>query len=314
MLSRAVACLAALALSAGAAFAQDYPTRAITLIVPYPPGGNTDLMARALQPELSKALGQPVAIVNRGGAAGSIGTTELARARPDGYTIAMVPNNPVTAQPHLIRLQYSAETLRYICLVYDNPQVLVLGRNAPFRDYAGMVAHARSAEEALVYGSPGQGSTQHLLMAQLLNALGVKALHVPYQGAGPMAQAALGGQIMVFIESPTIPSNNNLPVLAVFSRERLSSFPDAPTLAELGVPIAGASHGGLVAPEGLPDAIAAKLEAACEAGVKSETFSTAATRLAAVARFMPGAAFRDRFVAESEANKGTIAALGLARE
>jgi tripartite-type tricarboxylate transporter receptor subunit TctC len=151
-------------------------------------------------------------------------------------------------------------------------------------------------------------------MAQLLRAIGVRALHVPYQGAGPMAQAALGGQIMVFIESPTIPTNNNLPVLAVFSRERLSSFPDAPTLAELGVPIEGASHGGLVAPDGLPDALAAKLEAACETGVNAETFRAAATRLAAVARFMPGAAFRERFVAESEANKGTIAALGLARE
>ncbi len=314
MPSRTVACLAALALSAGASFAQDYPTRAITLIVPYPPGDNTDLMARALQPELSKALGQPVVIVNRGGAAGTIGTMELARARPDGYTIAMVPNNPVTAQPHLNRLQYSAERLRCICLVYDNPQVLVLGRNAPFRDYAGMVAHAKSADEALVYGSPGQGSTQHLLMAQLLNALGVKALHLPYQGARPMAQAALGGQIMVFVESPTIPTNNNLPVLAAFSRERLSSFPEAPTLTEVGVPIEGASHGGLVAPDGLPDAIAARLEAACETGVTSETFRTAASRLAAVARFAPGAAFRERFVAESEANKGTIAALGLARE
>jgi tripartite-type tricarboxylate transporter receptor subunit TctC len=139
-------------------------------------------------------------------------------------------------------------------------------------------------------------------------------LIVPDQGTGPMAQAALGGQIMVFIESPTIPTTNSLPVLAVFSRERLTAFPDAPTLAEVGVPIAGASHGGLVAPDGLPDAIAARLEAACETGVKSETFRTAAARLAAVARFMPGAQFRDRFVAESEANKGTIAALGLARE
>jgi tripartite-type tricarboxylate transporter receptor subunit TctC len=127
-------------------------------------------MARASQPELSKALGQPVAIVDRGGAAGTVGTTELARARPDGCTIAMVPNKPVTAQPHLIKLQCSAGTLCYTCLVCDNPQVLVLGRNAPFCDNAVMVAHARSAEEAIVYGSPGQGSTQHLLMVQLLNA------------------------------------------------------------------------------------------------------------------------------------------------
>jgi tripartite-type tricarboxylate transporter receptor subunit TctC len=142
----------------------------------------------------------------------------------------------------------------------------------------------------------------------------VKALHVPCQEAGPIAQTTLGWRILEFVESRTIPTNTNLPVLAVFSRERLPSFPDAPTLVELGVPIAGASHGGLVASQGLPDAIAARLDAACEAGVTFETFGTAAAWLADVARFLLGAAFRERVVAESEANKGTIAALGLARE
>lgn len=310
----ALALAAAFALAAGAAFAQTYPDRPITMIVPYPPGGNTDLMARALQPELSAALGQPIVIANKGGAAGTVGTIELARSRADGYTIAMVPNNPVTAQPHLRKLPYAAEDLRYICLVYDNPQVLVLGRGAPFGDYAGMVAFARSGSEKLVFGTPGQGSTQHLLIAALLRALGATGLHVPFTGAGPMAQAALGGQIMVFVESPTIPTNAGLPVLAVFAKERIEAFPQAPTLAELGTPIEGASHGGIVAPKDLPDAIAATLERACERGVTSASFRTAAERLAAVPRFLPGAAFRARFLAESEVNKGTIASLGLAQE
>jgi tripartite-type tricarboxylate transporter receptor subunit TctC len=307
------ACLAAVLLALPA-WAQGFPDRPITMIVPYPPGGNTDLMARALQPELSAALGQPVVISNKGGAAGTVGTIELARARSDGYTIAMVPNNPVTAQPHLKKLPYAAEELRYICLVYDNPQVLVLGRGAPFGDYAGMVAFAKSGHEKLVFGTPGQGSTQHLLIAALLRAVGANGLHVPYTGAGPMAQAALGGQIMVFVESPTIPTNANLPVIAVFAKERIAAFPQAPTLAELGTPIEGASHGGIVAPKDLPDAIAAVLERACEKGVTSESFRTAATRLAAVSRFLPGEQFRARFLAESEVNKGTIAALGLAQE
>lgn len=311
--SRIAACLAAMLLALPA-WAQTFPDRPISMIVPYPPGGNTDLMARALQPELSAALGQPVVISNKGGAAGTVGTIELARARPDGYTIAMVPNNPVTAQPHLRKLPYAAEELRYICLVYDNPQVLVLGRNAPFNDYAGMVAFAKSGHEKLVFGTPGQGSTQHLLIAALLRAVSANGLHVPFTGAGPMSQAALGGQIMVFVESPTIPTNANLPVLAVFAKERITAFPQAPTLAELGTPIEGASHGGIVGPKDLPDAIAAVLERACEKGVNSESFRTAATRLAAVPRFLPGEQFRARFLAESDVNKGTIAALGLAQE
>jgi tripartite-type tricarboxylate transporter receptor subunit TctC len=305
---------AALAALGGRASAQDSHTRTITLIVPYPPGGNTDLMARALQAEFSAALGgQTIVVQNKGGAAGTLGTIELSRARPDGLTIAMVPNNPVTAQPHIQRLPYTADGLRYLCLVYDNPQVIVLGRNAPFADFAGMVAHARSAEEALVFGTPGQGSTQHLLIAGLLARLGVKGLHVPFTGAGPMAQAALGGQIQVFVESATIPSSTGLPVLAVFSRERLAAFPAAPTLAELGHPMEGASHGGLIAPADLPDALAQRFERACETAVNSASFRAAAERLAAVPRYLPGDAFRARFLAESGMNKEVIAALGLGR-
>ena len=128
MLNRAAACLAAVALSASAALAQDYPTRAVTLIVPYPPGGNTDLMARALQPELSKALGQPVVIVNRGGAAGSIGTTELARARPDGKTILITPVGPMMIQPQLRRnVGYTPENFTPICQVLDSPVIMMTG-------------------------------------------------------------------------------------------------------------------------------------------------------------------------------------------
>ncbi|WP_291295077.1 tripartite tricarboxylate transporter substrate binding protein [Elioraea sp.] len=304
---------AAFAALAGTTAAQDHATRTITLIVPYPPGGNTDLMARALQPELSTALGQTVVIQNKGGAAGTLGTIELSRSRADGLTIAMVPNNPITAQPHIQRLPYSAEGLRYICLVYDNPQVIVLGRGAPFSDFAGMVAHAKSGEEALVFGTPGQGSTQHLLIAGLLARLGVKGLHVPFTGAGPMAQAALGGQIQIFVESASIPSATGLPVLGVFARERLQAFPSAPTLAELGHPMEGASHGGLVAPADVPDAVVARLEKACETAVGSASFRGAAERLAAVPRFLPGAAFRERFLAESTMNKDVVAALGLGR-
>jgi tripartite-type tricarboxylate transporter receptor subunit TctC len=299
----------------GAATAQEsYPARAIQLIVPYPPGGNTDLMARALQQSLSQALRQSVVVVNRGGASGTIGDAEIARARPDGYTIGLSPNTPLTAQTHLVPLSYSLDSFRYLCLVYDNPQVLVLGRDAPFRDIAGMVALGRSKPEALVYGSPGQGSTQHILIANLLRRAGVEALHAPFSGAGPMAQAALGGQIMAFVESPSIPVSTGLPVAGVFNAQRIAALPQVPTVTESGYPIVGSSAGGLVAPAGLPDAIAETIQRACGEAVASESFRTAAGRLNSVPSYASGTEFRERFTAESESNRQILQDLGMARQ
>ena len=310
---RCLAVLAAALLGSAGAMAQDYPSRAIQMIVPYPPGGNTDLMGRALQTELSKALAQSVVIVNRGGAAGAIGDAELARARPDGYTIALSPNNPLTAQPHLQSLNYGVDSFRYICLVYDNPQVLVAGRNAPFQDIPGMLAFARSKPEALVFGTPGQGSTQHILLAAMLKLAGTDGLHVPYTGAGPMAQAAIAGQIMAFVESPSIPAATGLPVLAVFGAGRLASLPSVPTTQELGLPVQGSSAGGLIAPAGIPEAAAKALETACATAVNSEGFRLAAERLNSAPAFLPGSAFQQRFQAESRDNQRLLQELGLGR-
>ncbi|WP_424810632.1 tripartite tricarboxylate transporter substrate binding protein [Roseococcus sp. YIM B11640] len=294
--------------------AQDFPTRPVQMIIPFPPGGNTDLMARALQAELSKALGQPVVGVNRGGAAGAIGNAELFRTRGDGYTIGISPNNAITTQPYLQSVNYTAEGFRYLCLVYDNPQVLILGRNAPFTDFAGMVAHARTGPEALTYAVPGMGSTQHILTVQLLRAIGVTGLAVPFTGAGPIAQAALAGQIHVFVEAGSIPAATGLGVLAVLGSQRLPALPNVPSTAELGYPMAGTTYGGLIAPADLPDNIAATIERACQTAVGSEGFRTAAERLNAVPSFAPGAAFRERFVAESRVNRALLQELGISRQ
>lgn len=291
-----------------------YPNRPVQMIIPFPPGGNTDLMARALQAELSKALGQPVVGVNRGGAAGAIGNAELFRARGDGYTIGISPNNAITTQPYLQNVNYTAEGFRYLCLVYDNPQVLILGRNAPFSDFAGMVRHARTGREALIYGAPGVGSTQHILTVQLLRAIGIDGLNVPFTGAGPISQAALAGQIHVFVEAASIPASTGLGVLAVLGTQRMAALPNVPSTGELGYPMAGTTYGGLIAPADLPDSIAATIERACQAAVTSEGFKTIAERLNAVPSFQPGATFRQRFVAESVANRALLQELGISRQ
>ena len=147
-----------------AASAQTYPSRPINMVVPFPPGGNTDIMARALQAEMSKALGQTIVIINKGGAAGTLGLIDVARAAPDGYTIALSPNNPLTAQPHLQKLPYGMDSFRYICLTYYAPYVLIAGPKAPFKTFDAFVKFAKAKPENLVYGHPGLASQPHLGM------------------------------------------------------------------------------------------------------------------------------------------------------
>src|SRR5690349_9587581 len=122
------------------ACAQGYPSRPISMIVPFPAGGNTDIMARALQNEMSRALGQIVIVTNKGGAAGTLGI----KSAPDGYTIALTPNNPLTAQPHLQKLAYSVDSFRYICLTYYAPYVLIAGPRAPFKSFGEFVNFAKA--------------------------------------------------------------------------------------------------------------------------------------------------------------------------
>jgi tripartite-type tricarboxylate transporter receptor subunit TctC len=117
------------------ALAQSYPSRPVNVIVPFPPGGNTDIMARALQNEMSKALSQTMVIINKPGAAGTLGLIELSRAAPDGYTLALTPNNPLTAQPHVQKLPYAMQSFRFVCLTYFAPYVLIAGPQAPFKSF-----------------------------------------------------------------------------------------------------------------------------------------------------------------------------------
>ncbi len=306
--------LAALALLAWPAAAQTFPDRPITLTVGYPPGGNTDLMARALQPEFSRALnGAAVVVQNRAGAAGTLGAADVARARPDGHTLLFTSNNPITAQPHMQALSYGMHSFRFICMTYDTPQVLIAGPKSPFNDFQGFAALAKQPGQALVFATPGQGSTQHLLTAQLLAALHGDGLHVPFTGAGPMAQALLGGQVMAFVESTAVAKRSDLVALAVFTPARLPILPNVPTLAELGVPLVGSTSGGILAPADTPDAVAATLEKACLGAVATHAYQAAAERLNAGAAALGSTAFRAHFDRESEAAQATARALGLAR-
>ena len=299
------------ALGAGSAAAQTYPARPINMVVPFPPGGNTDIMARALQNELGKALGQTVVVVNKGGASGTIGMIEVARAVPDGYTLALTPNNPLTAQPHLLKLPYAMDSFRYVCLTYYAPYVLIAGPQAPFKTFDEFVRFAKAKSENLVYGHPGVASQPHLGMLSVLKAIGADGLGVPFQGAGPMAQALLSGTVMAITETPAVAAASNLPVLAVLSDQRIAAIPEVRTMRELGFAADAFTAGGLIAPAAVPPAVAATLEKACAQATATDAYKTIAGRLNVEARYLDGPAFRKLFEADSAQNADAIKRAGL---
>jgi tripartite-type tricarboxylate transporter receptor subunit TctC len=269
-------------------------------------------MARALQNEMSKALSQTVVIINKPGAAGTLGLIELSRAAPDGYTIALTPNNPLTAQPHVQKLPYALDSFRYVCLTYFAPYVLIAGPQAPFKTFHEFLSFAKAKPENLIYGHAGVASQPHLGMLAVLKAIGAEGLGVPFTGAGPMAQALLSGTVMAIAETPAVAAASNLPVLAALSEARIAALPDVRTMKELGFPAASFTAGGLIAPASTSPAALTTLEKACADATARAEYKTIAARLNVEARYLPGDAFRTLFEADSIENAAAIRGAGLA--
>jgi tripartite-type tricarboxylate transporter receptor subunit TctC len=243
----------ALVLSACAAQAQ-YPARPLKMIVPFPPGGSTDILARALATKLSQDLSQPVLIDNRPGAGGSIGAEAAAKAAPDGYTIMM---------GHLGTLAVNVgiyKNLAPVCLMAIVPSVLVVNPSLPVANVSELIAYAKKNPGKLTYGSAGLGSTSNLTTEYFKLATGTDILHVPYKGIGPMLTDLISGQISMGLNgAPAVMGHvgsGRLRALAVSSLVRLPSLPDIPTLNESGLTGFEANGWyGIVAPAGTPPAI-----------------------------------------------------------
>jgi tripartite-type tricarboxylate transporter receptor subunit TctC len=281
------------------------------MLVPFGPGGTTDLMARALQPELQKALGAPVVVVNRAGAGGAIALAELARAKPDGLTIAMTAIGPQVLQPAIKKLTYAPLEFDFICGIYDVPLMLMVKDDSPFTSVADVIAYARANPGRLAYGSSGQGTTLHITMAALLARNGVTGLHVPYKSSGDMVAGLLGGHVQIFMETPAVATQYRLRPLAVFADARLDAFPSVPSAGELGIAVRGSVWGGLVAPKGLPDDRRKRLEDACVAATGTEFYRTAASRLNNPLVYRDGARFRAFADAEARAYAAAVREFGL---
>lgn len=261
---RAAAAIAATTLAL-AAQAQGWPTRAVKIIVPFAPGGFTDVVARILQTQLSAALGQPVVIENKPGAGSTIGTAEVAKARPDGYTIAMVSTTHVITPSIYKQMPYDAlRDFTPVMKLAEGPYVLVVHPSLPARTVKELVELAKAEPGKIDYASSGNGSSQHLVGALFGQMAGVKLNHVPYKGSGQAMQDLVGGQVKVsFVGGPNaVPylANGKLRALGVTTSKRSADLPDIPTIDEAGVAGYDATLWlGLLAPPGTPAEVVAKL-------------------------------------------------------
>lgn len=271
-MKRRTALVASLLLSASTwCLAQSaWPSKAITMIVPFPPGGLADLVARPVAEAMSRNLGQPVVIENKAGAGGGIGMGLAAKAKPDGYTVLLalssltvIPEaDIVLARPPM----YALSDLRPMARFTGDPTVLVVRADAPWKTVQDFVADAKKRPGAINYGSSGNYGTMHVPMEILAQTAGVKMTHVPFTGAGPSVVALLGGQIDAVSSGPATVLQHikagKLRVLAHWGNARLAALPEVPSLKESGFDAEYAQWSGLFIPSATPEPVAQRLRAA----------------------------------------------------
>ncbi len=251
------------------AHAESYPSRPIRLIVPFTPGGSTDILGRLIGQKLSERFGQQVIIDNRPGAGGSVGAEMAARAAPDGYTLLMGHLGTLAVNPGLYpKLGYDPRTsFQAVALVAVTASILVVHPSMPVPDAASLLALARQNPGGLTFGTAGNGSAAHIAMAAFMEASGTQLVHVPYRGTGPMVNDLLAGQLQLSMTGAPVVLQHvragTLRALAVTSLQRIAAAPELPTLAEGALPGFEATQWyGFVAPAGLPADITALLNQA----------------------------------------------------
>ena len=268
LLAAAPSLLAGLALRPAPAAAQAYPTRPVTFIVPFPPGGTSDTMARLVAQELSRSLGQPVVVENRPGANGNIGSAAVARAAPDGHTLILsgVGSHAINVGLYRAMPYDPVRDFAHVTLIASGPNAIVVNPGFAARTLADLVAMAKRQPGRLSYASSGTGSSGNMAMELFKQKAGLDIEHIPYRGGAPALTDAISGQVPILITNAdaVLPHvrDNRLRALAVTSGERSALFPEVPTIAESGhSEVVATSWTGVSAPPATPPAIVARLQA-----------------------------------------------------
>jgi len=308
MRRRTLAALAAAAAAPRPARAA-WPDRPVTMIVAFPAGGGTDVAARTLARFLERGLGVPVVVLNRGGAGGEIGWSELARAAPDGGTIGFINTPNIVSIPIERAARFRLEDFAPVANVVDDPGAFLVAPDSPFRTLPDLVAHARAEPERVTYGTTGIGSDDHLAALAFERLAGVRMTHVPFAGAAQVRNAIIGRQItlasMNVGEGINDMRQGQLRALGQMAASRWAEAPDTPTFREAGFDVVQSSMRGLAAPAGVPAPVLERLAAATRAAMEDEEFRRLASQQALPLRYLGP----DDYAATLRALRGELQAL-----
>ena len=273
----------------GSAAAQSYPERPITLIVPYAPGGTTDILGRALADALSRTLDQSIVVENRPGANGTMGVMNLRRAKPDGYTLSMIPLG-VFRQPYIQKVNYDpAKDLTYVSMVGGYNYAIAVKADAPWQTIQELVEYTRENPGDVFYGVSARYSVNEFIMMDLAKKLSIEWTSVPFKGDSEAITNLLGGQIQAVSSTNTIlpmAQSGDVRVLATAGAERSPDFPDAPTLQEAGYPVVVTSPLGIAGPAGMPEDVVKTLDEAIQAAMGDERLIETAGRFGIALNYM----------------------------
>jgi tripartite-type tricarboxylate transporter receptor subunit TctC len=315
MTHRLALLLAAACLGPFPAGAAPWPERPLQLVVPFPAGGTVDMAGRQFAQALAAQLKQPVAVLNRDGGSGTIGTTAVASAAPDGYTLGFIPNGPLTVQPTLNRkLAYSLDSVKPVCQVFSYPYVLAVRRDSPHATLQDFLAAAQAAPKPLAYGFGGVGTAPHFAMLQLGQASRTKFLGVPYRGDPPTAVALKGGEVEAAVLTVEVARQLGFKLLAVFDGKRQAALPQVPTAAEQGADVVAATTVGLFAPAATPPAVLSTLASACAAVTRSAAFRAGMQKMNQSVDALDATRFEAALRADTEIKRRLIESSGIRQE
>lgn len=300
---RIALCLAMLLGPLGPGIAQQFPTKEVQIIIPYAPGGATDLVFRALAASTSKYLGKAVIVENKAGGGGAVGFTDAMRARPDGHTL-VTAITPITILPHQVKTAFTYRDFEPVINVVLDPAMFQVRADSPWKTLPEFLDYARKNPGMITVGNSGAGGGVHLIALAFEKAAGVRLNHIPFAGGGPSVTALLGGHIHAVSVSPPegIPhvKAGKLRIIALFSAQRMSDFPNVPTVREQGVAFTMSQWRGLAAPKGTPAAAIKVLHDAFKKGMEDPAFQKNAADMSVALAYLGSADFGKLMAADDE--------------
>src|SRR5437868_8960821 len=309
-------------LFAGSAFAQDYPSKPITMVLPFPPGGVAEIVGRPLASIMEKSLKRPIVLINRPGAGGAVGMASVAKGPADGYTILMGLSSisifPVSERINGKQPPYELKDFAPIALVTADPTVLVVRADGPYKTVKDFVDAAKANPGKINYSSSGVYGTLHVAMEIFANAAGIKLFHIPYQGGGPAVTALLGGQVEALASGPAAAIGQiragKMRALASWGSERLKLLPDIPTFKELGYDAEFYIWSGVFVPASTPAPIVNTLREAVRQAANSPEFKSAMEKVSTPVAYLDAPEFQKYWDKDAARLKSALEKIGRVEE